>query len=174
MSVEMMYLNGEISKHENDLKQLKQVRNEIMQRDIKTLEVYTDYFHSHLDQLSDYKRSFVDERVKADKYYLIYNHGLVIGGFATKTNGWVSGFFTLVKGYSDIFLDTVIKQARIDSDAYFLHLLCCGRDLKTYYSERGWSVESVAAWDESLKHKLWNKDIQGQPSFYTMSIGEKS
>jgi len=174
MSIEMMFLNGEIKKHENKLKALYKIRNEMMGRDIKIREVYIGYYHIHLDQLSDDKRAFVDDVVIADKYYLIYDHATVIGGFATKQNGWVSGFFTLVKGYSDIFLDTVLGQARKDSDANFLHLLCCGKVLRDYYLKRDWSVSSVAAWDEKLKHKLWNEEIHGKPHFYTMTLGRKS
>lgn len=140
-----------------------------MQRKIKTLEVYIGYFHSYLDQLPNEKRAFVDEVVHADKYYLIYNNALVVGGFATKSNGTLSGFFTLLKGYSDIFLDTVIKQAEKDSSAPWLSLLCCGETLKEYYTQRGWAIDAVHGWDESKMHKLWNKDIHGEPYFYTMS-----
>ena len=145
-----------------------------MQRKIKTVEVYIGYFHKYLDQLPNSKRAFVDEIVHADHYYLIYNHSLVIGGFATKADGEVSGFFTLLKGYSDIFLDAVIEQAEKDSDSHWLSLLCCGEDLKNYYTFRDWSVDAVHGWDDSKMHKLWNKKEMGEPYFYTMSIRRKS
>ena len=141
-----------------------------MQREIKTVEVYIGYFHKYLDRLPNSKRAFVDEIVHADHYYLIYNHSLVIGGFATKADGEVSGFFTLIKGYSDIFLDLVLTQAEIDSDAHWFNLLCCGKSLREYYLKYGWTVDAIHGWDELKKHKLWNKETMGEPYFYTMSI----
>ena len=145
-----------------------------MQREIKTLEVYMGYFHSYLDQLPNSKRAFVDEVVHADHYYLIYNHALVVGGFATNSNGTVSGFFTLLKGYSDIFLKTVTEQAEKDSNAPWLSLLCCGTELRDYYTKRGWSVDALHRWDESKMHKLWNKKDMGEPYFFTMTTRRQS
>lgn len=135
---------------------------------LKVIQVDKKYYDSVLNTLDEDRRNFLDKEIIADKYYLVFS-GLPIAGFATNSNGRLTGLFSKKKGIGDKIFPLRLKQSIEDSKKKELILECIGDKLKKFYSTYGFKVLYASRWNDELAPPSWDYDKFGRPNIYTMS-----
>ena len=134
-------------------------------------ETDTNTYHQALNQLPANLRAMLDEHVQADKYYLVRQQGMITGGFATNTTGYLTGLFSLKKGNGKKIFNLRLQQAKIDSDSTCdkLTIFCTGEFLKDFYKEYGFRVDRAVTWNPEFAPDNWDYQKFGTPKLYWMS-----
>jgi hypothetical protein len=134
---------------------------------MQVIQVNSKYYHNILDNfLSSDKRVFLDRKIVADKYFLAFNNGDIIGGFAVSYSGLCNGLFALKSGYNlnKVRLHYAIKY----NNSGYLTLNCIGNDLMELYSKNGFFIHKKIKWNYKLAPNNWNYSKYGTPFIYTM------
>lgn len=135
-------------------------------------EVDIDMYHAFLDKLDQSLRMMLDETVVTNKYYLVTNekHGC-IGGFGTNETGYMTGLFSLKRGYGRKIFPLRLQQAIIDSatETKTLTIFCTGMFLRDFYKEHGFRVDRITEWNTEFADENWNYLKFGTPNLYHMS-----
>jgi len=167
MSIEMMYLNGEIKRLEDELNKLYKTRNEIM---LKVIQVDSNLYHKNLERLDSDYRPFLYPHFTADKFYLVFE-GDAVGGFTVNKSGVIEGLFTLKKGIGARVFNKQIELTKEIMTGDRLRLFCATDFLKDYYLEKGFMIDRISEFDDKLAADGWNYKRFGRPNFYDMSRG---
>jgi len=128
-------------------------------------------FNERLEKLDTDLRGMIDEEVVADNYYFIKNIDTweVLGGFGTNSNGYMTGFFSLVKGAGEQFFKMRVQIAEEDKEEdNKLHLFCTGDFLRDFYNKQGFLVTEVYEWRDEFAPNRWNYERFGRPNLYDM------
>jgi len=138
---------------------------------MQAIQVTSVYYHTRLNMLEKRLRGFINDKVKADKYYLVFSKsGLPIGGFGTNKNGWLVGLFSLEKGLGDTLIPLAIKQAQKDLVEGSIRIFCTGEYLRKQYANKGFEVYDIVEWDEREISSTWSKKEFGTPPLYYMRL----
>lgn len=136
---------------------------------VTVVRVYKAYYMSVLNTLPEDKRAFLDDDIEADNYYLVFK-GLPVGGFATRSDGYLTGLFALNKGLGKTIFTTRLQYASKDKaeGVKQLEIFCTGDYLKDFYSNYGFEVMEVTKWDDNYAPAKWDYAKFGRPNLYTM------
>jgi len=137
---------------------------------MQSIQVSGEYYDNILAQLQDDLRAFMDEPVRATKYYLVFDSGVPIGGFAIQTPLLVlTGVFALSKGNGDMVMKHALQSLKeMHSGVKIVSLTCIGEKLLLFYVRHGFAVSSAFPFDERLANKKWNYEKYGKPPVYFM------
>jgi len=149
---------------------IEKIRDHDMHR-LRVEECYKETYHVYLNRLKDDKRSFLDDIVEAEYYYIaVDGAGVVHGGFATTKRGYLTGLFSLSKGRGNEIFKLRLQTARKDLDASVkqFRIFCTGDFLREFYGEWGFRVTDVVEWEDKFAPKGWDYTKNGRPTLYNM------
>ncbi|MCH9735771.1 MAG: hypothetical protein K0U78_14675 [Actinomycetia bacterium] len=123
--------------------------------------------------LKDDLRAMLDDDndIQSDNYYFIVNSiNEPIAGFTTNGNGYLGGFFSLLKGKGEEFYKIRLDQALMDANINVeeFKLFCTGDFLREFYERHGFEVSSIVIWDDNHAPDKWDYDKHGRPNLYMM------
>ncbi|MGD8305297.1 MAG: hypothetical protein PVF17_01465 [Ignavibacteria bacterium] len=136
---------------------------------MEPIQVDKLYYDQFLDLLPPEKRCFIDSKVTADKYYLVFEH-TPIGGFTTNSDGSIKGLFSLKQGYGTDILNIAIEQINKDYSTNNIKVFCIGDYLKNFYAKSGFNVVNTIKWDNAKAPNKWDYSLLGTPPLYTMEL----
>jgi len=139
---------------------------------MKVVEVYKSYYEQQLNRLKNDLSCMLDEDIVANKYYLVFENGEVIGGFATTLWNELKGLFSLKKGKGRELFKKRLEVARNDSyDASRAFVLVCyDGPMRKLAEEYGFVPVKIEIFNPELACSNWNLKKYGTPDVYYMEL----
>ena len=135
-------------------------------------KVNQEQYHIVLNKLPKSLRAYIDKYVRADNYYLAYDKDKTIGGFGTNKNGYLTGLFSLYKGYGKkLFKYRLVQMKKdIDRSVTSLTIFCTGNKLRELYESFNFKVINTITWDDAYATENWDYKRFGRPNLYEMEL----
>lgn len=162
------YYQWMIYTHTNTVKKQRGTEAAIL----RVVETDVNSYHAALDHLPANLRPFLDSHIQADKYYVCKDkQNSICGGFATTHTGYLTGIFSLKRGYGSQIFEKMLEQAYRDADKGVedFTLFCTGSKLEKFYRDYGFKVDRVIDWSPELADENWDYQKFGTPLLYDMS-----